>query len=53
MPEPSAEFSFSDRSTAMLLPRVLQQQGYQTLGASAHLWVSPNSVLGGPSRVEC
>ena len=41
------EMSFSRPDpTAILLPQLLREHGYQILGASAHLWVAPASRLG-------
>jgi arylsulfatase A-like enzyme len=41
------EFPFAkDDPTAVLLPDLLRRSGYQTLGASAHWWVVPESALG-------
>jgi arylsulfatase A-like enzyme len=41
------EMSFSRADpTAILLPQLLRDHGYQILGVSAHLWVAPASRLG-------
>jgi arylsulfatase A-like enzyme len=43
------EFPFSrPDATAVLLPQVLHDAGFQTLAVSAHPWVSPDSAFGVP-----